>query len=358
MKRRSVLVGLGAAALSPSLSWADAQSPSFLSAARAVDGSYHLCGLSDGGAVLFSIPLPDRGHAAAAHPVRPEAVAFARRPGRFALIVDCATGQEAHRLTPPPDRHFYGHGVFSADGSMLFTTENDLDTLDGRIGLWDAANGYARIGDMPSGGVGPHDIERLPGTDTLVIANGGIATHPESGRTPLNLATMRPNLAYLGPDGEMLEVVELDTALRFNSIRHLDVRPDGLVAAGMQWNGSEAEHPPLILTHRMGETAQLLEAPAQSQRKMIGYVGSITFQSGGAQVAVTSPRGGLMQVFDAETGAFLSDIALEDACGISTLSSGQSLITSGVGSIWGYDAGALTQLGQTSWAWDNHLIAI
>jgi hypothetical protein len=77
---------------------------------------------------------------------------------------------------------FRTHGAFSSDdGAIVYTTANDFETLEGRIGLWHAANGYARIGGIPSGGIGPHDLMRLPGSESLLVANGGMATHPESG---------------------------------------------------------------------------------------------------------------------------------------------------------------------------------
>ena len=87
--RRSFLAGLLAAASAPSLSWADAGSPAYLAAAKEPSGTYALFGLAASGQDVFRIALPDRGHAAAAHPPAPEAVAFARRPGTFALVIDC-----------------------------------------------------------------------------------------------------------------------------------------------------------------------------------------------------------------------------------------------------------------------------
>ena len=176
--RRGFLGSLAAASLISRPSWADAGSPAYLAAARLPDGSYALCGLDNSGYETFALPLPDRGHAAAAHPSRPEAVAFARRPGRFALVIDCISGAATARLDAPSGRHFYGHGVFSRDGETLFTTENDFETGDGRIGVWSRAGGYTRTGEFASGGIGPHDVKRLPQSDTLVVANGGIKTHP------------------------------------------------------------------------------------------------------------------------------------------------------------------------------------
>ena len=135
--RRAFLATLLAAGAAPRLGWADVGQPTYLAAAREPDGGFAMFGLDEAGADMFRVPLPARGHAGAAHPTRAEAVAFARRPGRFALVIDCASGTVRHNLTPPEGMNFNGHGAFSPDGAMLFTSEQMADTSAGRIGMWD-----------------------------------------------------------------------------------------------------------------------------------------------------------------------------------------------------------------------------
>lgn len=113
-------------------------------------------------------------------------------------------------------------------------------------------NRYKRIGEFASGGIGPHDIA-WTGDGTLVVANGGIETHPDSGRTKLNIPTMRPNLSYIR-DRRVIEQTEMPSALRKNSIRHLSVRQDGLVAFAMQWQGDERDGVPLAGLHRTAKS--------------------------------------------------------------------------------------------------------
>ena len=79
--RRQFLAGVLASGLAPAPTWADAGRPRFLTAAKTPSGAYVLVGLRADLTEAFRLPLPTRGHAAAAHPKRPEAVAFARRPG-------------------------------------------------------------------------------------------------------------------------------------------------------------------------------------------------------------------------------------------------------------------------------------
>ncbi|WP_323763530.1 DUF1513 domain-containing protein [Marinovum sp.] len=352
--RRAFLAGLLATS-APRLSWADAGNPAYLAAAREPSGVHALFGLSAEGQDIFRIPLPDRGHAAAAHPTAPEAVAFARRPGRFALVIDCLTGRELQRLHAPQGRHFYGHGAFLAGGDILATSENAIDTGQGVIGLWARGEGYARIGEFASGGIGPHEIRALPG-DVLAVANGGIRTHPDHGRDTLNLATMRPNLSYLSASGAVLEQVDLPAELWPNSIRHLACAPGGQLAFAMQWQGAPEEGVPLLGLHRRGETPVLAEAGLAEQRAMQGYAGSVAFSGNGRQIGITSPPGGRLHVFDAE-GRFLASHRRADICGLAAEASGL-LATDGLGGVMQTAAGRLAPLASAMRAWDNHLVRI
>ncbi|MFZ5962601.1 DUF1513 domain-containing protein [Thalassococcus sp. BH17M4-6] len=354
--RRHFIGGLLAAGLMPAPTWADAGSPAFLSAAATADGAHMLCGIGADLGIVFQRPLPGRGHAAAAHPTRPEAVAFARRPGTFAVVIDCRSGDERALLQAPPGRHFFGHGAFSQDGDLLYTTENDYEGGRGRIGIWDAAGGYERIGEFDSGGIGPHEIKRLPGTDTLVIANGGIDTHPDSGRAKLNIPTMRPNLAYI-ERGDVVERVEPPEAMHKNSIRHLAVSAAGTVAFGMQWQG-EGNPPALVGRHDRGGQMTFMQADDDALRQMAGYIGSVAFGPDGRSIAVTSPRGGRVQVFDSRTGALTASTAIADVCGVAA-QAGQIITTSGTGAIRRLGGRAREgDMRHPSLRFDNHLIAL
>ncbi|UWQ96542.1 DUF1513 domain-containing protein [Rhodobacteraceae bacterium M385] len=357
--RRAVLAGLLATGLSPQTSWADAGHPAYVTASLRPDGVYSLCGLDPSGHLTFEVALPDRGHAAAVHPSRPEAIAFARRPGTFAIVIDCSTGAQVARIEAPEGRHFYGHGVFSADGSRLFTTENDYDAARGMIGIWDAARGYRRIGEFASGGVGPHDILRLPGSGTLVVANGGIETHPDSGRAKLNLPIMRPNLSYLSSEGVLLDQFEPAPEDHLNSIRHLDVTPDGTVAFAMQWQGDPATAPALLGLHRQGEAAVLLAPDAARHGAMQGYAGSVSFSGDHRRVGITSPRGGLLQVFDVARGDFIESASSGDVCGLNQHPAGGFCFTNGSGTVGRFDGGAAVHnLTSHTRAFDNHLVRL
>jgi hypothetical protein len=353
--RRGFLAGLMASGLAPCASWADAGSPAFLAAAKVPSGAFALIGLSATGERLFEIPLPGRGHAAAAHPSQPLAVAFARRPGHFALVIDCVTGETVRRLDTPEGFHFYGHGAFSGDGAMLFTTENDYETGRGMIGIWDAAGGFARLGAVPSGGVGPHELRLMPDGEALVVANGGIETHPDAGRQKLNIPTMRPNLSYLAFDGTLLDQAEPPASWHKNSMRHITVRGDGLVAIACQWQGAMTEVPPLLATHRMGGPLAFHGFGPGAEYDLQGYLGSVAFSGSGEEIAVTGPRGGMAVVTDAE-GRVTRRLDQRDICGAAPGVDG-FVFTTGEGRMLA-DNGVMRDLAGHDCAWDNHLVPI
>lgn len=350
--RRAFLGGLLASGLLPTTGWASVGAPHYISAAKTPNGTYELVGLSKGGDIVFSLPIEDRGHAAAAHPTAPIVVAFARRPGDFADVVDCRDGRVLAHLRAPEGRHFYGHGVFSADASRMYVPENDYENGQGMISVWDTAS-YTRMGEFSSGGVGPHEIALMPDGAHLVVANGGIETHPETGRMMLNLPEMAPNLSYLTLDGTVVEQVALDPQWHKNSIRHLDVRADGRVAFAMQWEGDKGEMPPLLGLHSRGAPLILAQADAAAHRALNGYAGSVVFSDDGRQVAMTSPRGNQMQVFDGDSGAFLRAVPAVDVCGLSADEAG-----------FVYSTGAGLVQHEGGWArehalkWDNHMVRV
>ena len=353
--RRGFLATLLAAGTMPSLGWADAGSPAYLACARQMDGSFALHGLGTAGEARFAIALPARGHAGCGHPTQALAVVFARRPGSYALVVDCAVGDVRHRLAPPEGRQFNGHGAFLDRGDVLATSEQDAETSEGIVGLWDVRADWTRIGEVSTGGIGPHELRRLP-NGRLLIANGGIATDPTD-RTKLNVATMRPNLAVLDPfDPASLEIAELDPDLSQLSIRHLALWADGRAAFAMQWEGEPDRVVPLLGLRAVDGGLTLAHAPEAEAMLMQGYAGSIAISGDETAVAISSPKGGRVQRFDAD-GTYLGAFARPEACGLASHLRG-FLVSDGLGGLIALDSDGAAPLGHMDCAWDNHVVAL
>ena len=338
--------------------------PLYLSARADASGGYRASGFSADGARVFDLPLPGRGHSFAVRPGGCTALHFARRPGRFALVVDLARGAIAHRLEAPANRHFYGHGVFSPDGRLLYATENDCENERGVIGVYDSARDYARAGELPSHGIGPHEIALLSDGETLVVANGGIVTHPDLPRVKLNLPTMAPSLCFVDRrSGALRRELMLDAALHRLSIRHLAVGPDDTVAVAMQHEGPAHDRVPLVALQRGGGRLRLSQGPRAVMLAMKNYCGSVCFDPSGGTIAVSAPRGNLVTFWDVDAGRYLLSAGVADGCGVAPgPRPGVFLASSGRGGVVFIDARAGTARplavgGLEAARWDNHLVA-
>ena len=366
-RRRFLATAVAAAAVAARPGFAaEPRSQTFAAARFDRDGA-SVALVADDGREAATRPLPDRGHGIALSPDGETLVVVARRPGRWADVLAARDLRPLARLEAPAGRHFYGHGCFSADGRRFFTTENDADGGDGMIGIWDATRGFPRIGERSSGGVGPHDIALTPDGRGLIVANGGIRTHPETGRDILNRDTMHPNLALLSADAdEIVAVADLGPDLRLSSIRHLAVAADGEVVFGCQFEGEKGVMPPLVGSwrpDRAGRAPVLWEMPDAGLARLADYVGSVALDASGRLVAATSPRGGATAFFERATGRFLGLADLPDVCGVAADRDG-FLLTSGAAGLRRATAVAgrtvLTDPNPAlaAHAWDNHLTRI
>ena len=97
----------------------------YLSARRTRDGAFQVSAFTAQGVSHLDVPLPGRGHSFSLRPDGAVAVHFARRPGQFAKVLDLRDRRALGEISTPAGRHFYGHGVFAAEGALLYATEND-----------------------------------------------------------------------------------------------------------------------------------------------------------------------------------------------------------------------------------------
>ncbi len=326
---------------------------------RKLGARHEVAGFDADGHERFALALPDRGHSIALHPHRPWGVAFARRPGRFAVVFDHAEAVALRRIDAAPGRHFYGHGVFSPDGRWLFATQNDWASGFGRIAVLDAETGFALSGELSSNGIGPHDLRLLPDGQTLVVANGGIRTHPDRAREKLNLDTMRPSLSLVDvASGRSIDDLALPPELHRLSIRHLSVAPDGRVAFAMQHEGRKSDLVPLVGVLEP-EGLRCLEGSIALSRRLRHYIGSLAFDRSGKVIAASAPRANAVTLWDAESGELLAEHRIADGCGVAAADTPQSFIVTGsAGGRYRIAAdGGSTPLDPEPPAdWDNHLV--
>ena len=301
--RRHVLLWAGSMAL-PS-AWAARQRRTTLLAAWQQDQEQRIGLLSADASqwsVQRSLVVPTRAHGLWAE-AGGSVLAVARRPGDW--LLRWRPGQaKAQWHWIDGDRRFNGHVITSADGATLWTTETDLDTAQGRLGVRDAAS-LDKTGEWATHGMDPHQLLALPQAvgglpaGTLMVANGGIPTLPETGRSKRELGRMDASLVALHPaSGELLGQWRLDDP--HLSIRHLAWDPvSNTLGIALQ-----AEHP----DQAAHQTAPVLAVwdgrtlrAAAGQPALAGYGGDICAlpQTAGGGFAVSCPRVNRLALFDA-----------------------------------------------------------
>jgi hypothetical protein len=366
--RRTFLHGLGgtAALAAWPVRAATAPAASYIGCRLKGEASGSAAAFDLSGRELFAVDLPARGHDIALRPGSREAVIFARRPGTWFIVVDSGNGGIIRQQTAIGNRHYFGHGVYSADGKLLYATENDTQTGNGIIGIYDATADYARLGEFESHGIGPHDIALLSDGRTLVVANGGLMTLPDSGREILNPDTMRSTIDLVDrKQGELFARFELNSSYRDLSLRHLALTPRGDILFGGQYQGEAEDMPLLAGMISSSGNMSMLPAPDEELAALENYIGSVAVDRDGEILAATSPHGNRIAFWNIRSGEFIGSRRMADVCGIAAgpdarefvVSSGNEgcaeVILSGRETSASIESSQISNLAQQ--VWDNHL---
>jgi len=362
--RRQLALGLVGATVGCAVEPEPPRGEIVVSAQGRHESQFALTGTAANGTIV-SLNTGFRGHGLAVHPRRAGVVVMvARRPGTTLVMVDLATGRELVRSEAINGTHFFGHGVFSLDGRRLYTTEADVEAGEGLVGVRDADT-LELVEHFPSYGVGPHELLLMPDGDTLVVANGGILTRPDTGREKLNLDTMAPSLSYIDRHGgALLEDVRLEESKA--SIRHLGVTADGAVALGVQLQREvAATTAPVALgaVHHRGGPLRPLEADGLVWRAFDDYVGSVAVDGRHDLVALTSPHGNLTGFWRMSDGSFAGQVDMPDVSGVTCTRDHHFALSNSLGEVRFIDAATLLEVpargvSHPELSWDNHLSVV
>ena len=294
------------------------------------DNDFGVVGIDADRQIVWQTTMPERVHDIVVQPVLSDkdstmknhssrdVVVMGRRPSEKFWVLDTATGEVKFAINAANNRHFYGHACYSLDGKLLYVTENDTISLDGKIGIYDAYDNYKKIAEYDSHGIGPHELIMHPDGETLVIANGGIKTEQAS-REELNLDSMRPSLVYVNRHtGALLEQIMPEHNQM--SVRHLAMHDDGTVMIGIQFQGEKHINVPLVLTHKRGDADfKALIMPNDQWQRFHQYIASVAVDSARDLLCVTTPIGGCAAIYDLNTRTLIDDVSLPDCAGAAVL---------------------------------------
>lgn len=328
VSRRGALAWVSGLLTAPMLARAAAEPLRALQLAAAwqqADGGYRIGLLAAPGApgapvsVLHELEVPTRAHGV--HPLPDGSIlATARRPGDW-LLRWHPGGADAEPLWHwvDPTRSFNGHVIGSPNGRHIYTTETDIDTGASLVARRDARS-LETEAEWSTHGIDAHELLWAPaaegsGERTLIVANGGVPTAPETGRVKRDLHTMDSSIVRLdGRRGELLGQWRLqDPRL---SLRHLAWSADRRVlgvALQAEHDDLAARHSAPILALFDGQALRVASAPQDVARSIQGYGGSIAATASGW--AVSCPRANGIATF-APQGAWHGLVALSEVCAL------------------------------------------
>ncbi|MFD2206381.1 DUF1513 domain-containing protein [Kiloniella antarctica] len=326
----------------------------FIAARKNIAGQFSAAVLDAQGNLIFSEDLNGRGHATAISPDKKLAVVFARRPGRFALVLDLINRNKRTAITPPDGHHFFGHGFFSNDGRLLYASENDYENERGIIGIYDITANFMRVSEIETHGIGPHEALLMSDGSTIAVANGGILTHPDYPRQKLNLSTMEPSISYLDArNGKLISQASLPREFYQLSLRHMTEAKGGTIWIGGQYEGSPTDQLNLVACHQRGKPLTLVSSP-KIYDGMKHYIGSVAANASGTLVATSAPRGNTIAIWNNDSGELVRKIQRQDAGGVAGFGE-DFAISDGLGNL---SVTEKTIHQNTDFAWDNHLTSL
>lgn len=330
-----------------------------LSAFENGSGEQYIGGVELASRRVFGARITMRAHGCSVDPRDPQRVVFfARRPGTAAFELRLDSHRVRQVFTTAPGRHLAGHGAFSHDGQWLFTPEHDYETPAGVLSVRDARD-FKVVAEIDSGGLDPHEIAWLP-NGRLLVANGGILTHPRSFRRKLNIPAMDPSLCVLDVTrGERLEQWRLADHLL--SIRHLAVSGEGGAVVGLQYEGERHLAPAVAAWYQPGAGLTLLTAPPRESARMQAYVASVVVSEAAQLIAAACPFGNGFACWSLPKRTFAGYHAVGEVYGLAPLPDGAVLASRRDGSAYrlaGRTSRALSFDRSALIHWDDHWVGI
>lgn len=333
-----------------------------LSAFEDARGDQYVGGVALETGKISGARVPLRAHGCAVDPTDPQRVLFfARRPGTLAFELRRDSMQARTVFETQAGRHLAGHGLFSHDGALLYTPEHDYEHARGVVVVRDART-LAVVNEIDTRGIDPHEVAWLPDGKSLLVANGGIMTHPRTFRRKLNIPTMDPSLCVIdAASGACREQWRLPDHLL--SIRHLSVAADGAVAVGLQYEGKSEDAPGIAAVHRPGAGLKLLPAPASERPAFRGYVASIALSDKADAIVAACPYGNGVACWSLHDGAYLGFVKAGETYGLSRLDDGAIVASQRDGSAYAVSKGRLRSqfldiASPKPIRWDDHWVAV
>ena len=278
----------------------------------------------------------------------------ARRPGEW--LLRWRPGHASRRATAQwhwseSAFRFNGHVLQMTDGKTLLTTETDIETGAGYLVRRDQAS-LAATARWPTMGLNPHDLQFAGGQ--VLVANGGLRSEAETGRTRHELYRMDSSIVALDPVSGAAQCQWRLADPRL-SLRHMAVQPGGMVAVAMQ-----AQHDDPV-ERGQAPVLALLDMRRSILREIAtatdlgGYAGDVAATIQGW--IVSCPKTNQVLYFSTQ-GKAAGQQGLANACAIASTASGLAAWATGRAAIAQLRVDSNTVLARPGIQFDNHACSL
>ena len=260
------------------------------------------------------------GHGVVEHPLQRNKAMVFEKKGPGACEVDLIAREVLRPVTTKKSRHFYGHGAYSPDASLLYCTESDLENdYAGVVAVRDAKT-MEVLGEFPSYGSSPHDCVLVDDGKTMVITNAGGEIGSDT----------RPSVTYVDVANQSLqEKLEFDSDQV--SAGHLAISERGdLVCVGAPRDGlaDKAAKPGHITIRTLGGSFRTMQEPREVTDRMLAETLSVAIHEPSRSVLATNPAGNIATLWDLDSGSYLQHFDLEYPRGAAVTLDGSSFALS------------------------------
>ena len=265
---------------------------------------------------FLNIDIPTDCHSFILHPTDGDTlIGIGQRPSTYSYLISLKQKTVLKQFFSLNDHHFYGHGLFTPDGSSFYCTENSFKTGEGRIILRDSQT-LKVLRDFPSYGQGPHELKRIG--EQIVVANGGQKTQPDDKETYKDFSNLKPSLAFINEKTQKLDKL-FRLKENYMSIRHLDVTSDGFVVLALNQYRPKEKLFAKINVAMIGpneDKISLPEVPREVIQKMHKKALSVSINPKTHIACATHPEGNSVTFWDLKGKKFLKMLRIESPLGV------------------------------------------
>lgn len=264
-----------------------------------------------------SIGLSFLAHGITPSPHDARLLVMFEKQGPGCCVLDFVAGEVVRTIEAGAGRRFYGHGVFSADGELLYCTETDVtDRFKGYIAVRDARD-FSLLGEFPSFGLAPHDCMLSDEGRVLVVSNGGSAVG----------CADPPCVTYVDVAGQKL-IERLDVPDPALNAGHLAMTTAGdlaLVSAPRE-GLDPSESRGGISLRPAGADLRTARDPRDVTDTMLGETLSVAIHEPSGIVGATTPLGHLVTFWDLASGELVKTLRVPNPRGIALSLCGREFI--------------------------------